>query len=122
MVPLPLKIPTPTPAPDRGGPVAYLGGPVTWCLDVVSVTLVLQFIVLLVADVGSLGVQNVSFGMPVASTLAPLGSMDRSRGVWEQKKGDLGVQASPRLRALGQVMVICWFRNSHSNSQTVCRS
>ena len=28
MVPLPLNILTPTPAPDRGGPVACLGGPV----------------------------------------------------------------------------------------------
>ena len=27
MVPLPLNIPTPTPVPDRGGPVACLGGP-----------------------------------------------------------------------------------------------
>ena len=26
----PLNIPTPTPAPDRGGPVACLGGPVAW--------------------------------------------------------------------------------------------
>ena len=25
---VPLKIPTPTPAPDQGGPVACLGGPV----------------------------------------------------------------------------------------------
>ena len=28
--PAPLNIPTPTPAPDRGGPVACLGGPVAF--------------------------------------------------------------------------------------------
>ena len=27
---VPLKIPTPTHAPDQGGPVACLGGPVAW--------------------------------------------------------------------------------------------
>ena len=26
----PLNIPTPTPAPNRGGPVACVGGPVAW--------------------------------------------------------------------------------------------
>ena len=30
MVPLPLNIPTPAAAPDRGGPVACLGGPVVF--------------------------------------------------------------------------------------------
>ena len=39
------------------------------------------------------GTQNLSFGMPGASTLALWGTMGRSRGTWEQKKGDLGVQA-----------------------------
>ena len=37
--------------------------------------------------------QNQSFGMPGASTLAPWGTMGRSRGTWGLKKGDLGVQA-----------------------------
>ena len=30
--PAPLNIPTPTPAPDRGGPVARLGGPAVFVL------------------------------------------------------------------------------------------
>ena len=39
------------------------------------------------------GAQNLSFGMPGASTLAPWGTMERSRGTWGFKKGDLGAQA-----------------------------
>ena len=35
----------------------------------------------------------MSFGMPVASTLAPWGTIVRSRGTWEHEKGNLGVQA-----------------------------
>ena len=37
--------------------------------------------------------QELSFGMLAASALAPEGAIDRSRGTWEPKKGDLGVQA-----------------------------
>ena len=36
---------------------------------------------------------DLSFGMPVASTLAAWTSMERSRGTWLHKKGDLGIQA-----------------------------
>ena len=45
------------------------------------------------ADVVSFGAHIVSFGMPVASTLASL-TIERSRGTWEHKKGNIGVQAS----------------------------
>ena len=31
--PAPHNIPTPSPAPDPGGPVACLGGPVAWALS-----------------------------------------------------------------------------------------
>ena len=44
-------------------------------------------------DIVTFGGQNQSFGMPGASTLAPWGTMGRSRGTWGLKKGDLGVQA-----------------------------
>ena len=39
------------------------------------------------------GPPNLSFGRPGASTFAPWATMGRSRGPWEHKKGDLGVQA-----------------------------
>ena len=29
--PAPLNTPTPTPAPDQGGPVAWVGGPIASC-------------------------------------------------------------------------------------------
>ena len=48
---------------------------------------------ILETDMVTFGAQNLSFGMPGASTLAPWGTMGRSRGTWEHKKGDLGVQA-----------------------------
>ena len=54
---------------------------------------VLQLTVILSADVVSFGAQNVSSGMLVASTLAPWGTIERSRGTWEHKKGDLGIKA-----------------------------
>jgi hypothetical protein len=39
------------------------------------------------------GAQNMSFGMPAASTLTSWVNMGRSRSTWEHKKGDRGVQA-----------------------------
>ena len=45
------------------------------------------------ADGVSIGTQNVSFGMPVAPTLAPWGTIERSRGLLEHKNGDVGMQA-----------------------------
>ena len=45
------------------------------------------------SDVVSFGAQNIPFGMPVASTLAPWGTIERSRGTSKHKKGDLEVQA-----------------------------
>ena len=39
----------------------------------------------------SFGGQNVLFGMLVASSLAPWGTIERFRRTWEHKKGDLGV-------------------------------
>ena len=62
------------------------------CL-VVSMSRVLQFTVNWGADAVSCGAQNVSFEMPVASTLAPCGIIERSRGTWEHKKGDFAIQA-----------------------------
>ena len=49
--------------------------------------------VILETDTVTFGAQNLSFGRPGASTFAPWGTMGRSRGTWEHKKGDLGVQA-----------------------------
>ena len=66
---------------------------VRWCLAVVSVFHVLQSVVIFGVDVVSLGAKNVSFGMLVASNLIPWGTIDRFRGTWEHKNGDLGVQA-----------------------------
>ena len=51
------------------------------------ITLILE------TDIVTFGAQNHSFGMPGASTLAPWGTMARSRGTWGLKKEDLGVQA-----------------------------
>ena len=45
------------------------------------------------ADVVSLRSQDVSFGMHVASTLAPWGTIERSWGTWKHKKGGFGVHA-----------------------------
>ena len=43
------------------------------------------------ADVVSFGAQNMSFAMLVAPNLAPWRTIERFRGTWEHKKGDLGV-------------------------------
>ena len=43
------------------------------------------------ADSVQFGAQNVSFGMLVASNLAPWGTIERFSGTREHKKGDLGV-------------------------------
>ena len=63
---------------------------VRWCLDVVLMSRVLQLTVIWGADIVSLVPQNVSFGMPVASTLAPWGIIERCRGTWEHKNRDWG--------------------------------
>ena len=64
-----------------------------WFLDVGFQIIFFQITLILETDIGTFGAQNQSFGMPGASTLAPWGTMGRSRGTWEHKKGDLGVQA-----------------------------
>ena len=66
---------------------------VRWCPDVVSISVVLQFAVIVGVEVVILGAQQTTFGMPVAFALAPLGAIERSRGTWEDKQGDFGVQA-----------------------------
>ena len=43
-------------------------------------------------DFGS-GWCHVSFGMPVAPTLAPWGTIERCRGTLVHKMGDVGIQA-----------------------------
>ena len=50
-------------------------------------------IIVLETDTVIFGPQNLSFGRPGACTLAPWGTMARSRGAWEHKNKDLGVQA-----------------------------
>ena len=64
-----------------------------WFLDVSFQVTFLQITMILETDTVTLGAEKLSFGMPGASILAPLGTMGRSRGTWEHKKGDLGVQA-----------------------------
>jgi hypothetical protein len=64
-----------------------------WFLDVGFQIIFFQITLILETDIGTFGAQNQSFGMPGASTLAPWGTMGRSRGTWGLKKGDLGVQA-----------------------------
>ena len=54
---------------------------------------IFQITLILETDIVIFGAQNQSFGMPAASTLAPCGTMGRSRGTWGLKKGDVGVQA-----------------------------
>ena len=66
---------------------------VRWCPDVVSMSCVLQFVVILRADVFSFDAQIVSVGMLVAYTLAPLGTSERSRDTSELKKEHHGAQA-----------------------------
>ena len=64
-----------------------------WFLEVGFQIIFFQITLILETDIVTFGVQNQSFGMPGASTLAPWGTMGRSRGTWGLKKGDLGVQA-----------------------------
>ena len=64
-----------------------------WCLDVGFQIIFFQITLISETDIVTFGAQNQSFGMPGASTLAPWGTMGRSRGTWGLKKGDLGVQA-----------------------------
>ena len=47
------------------------------------------------ADGDSFGAQNVSFGMLVAPTLARWGTIKRSSGTLEHKKGDVGLDFCP---------------------------
>ena len=65
------------------------------CLDEVSMSRVLNFTLISGMDVVSFGTQNVSFGMffaSTASTLAPWGTIVKTRVPWEHKKGDFVVQ------------------------------
>ena len=64
-----------------------------WCLDVGFQIIFFQITLIWETDIVIFGIQNQSFGMPGASTLAPWGTMGRSRGTWGLKKEDLGVQA-----------------------------
>ena len=64
-----------------------------WCLDVGFQIIFFEITLILETDIVTFGPQHQSFGMPGASTLAPWGSMGRSRGTWGLKKGDFGVQA-----------------------------
>ena len=66
---------------------------VRWCLGIVSTLRVTQFTAIWGVDVVSLDAQKISFGMLVASTLAPCGITERSRLTWDHKNEDLGVQA-----------------------------
>ena len=50
------------------------------CPDVVAMSRVLYLTLTWGADVVSFGGEKVSFGMPVASTLALWGTIERSRG------------------------------------------
>ena len=52
----------------------------------------IPIVVYLEKDTVTFGAQNLSFGRPGASSLAPWGTMGRSRGTWEDTKGHLGVQ------------------------------
>ena len=64
-----------------------------WFLDVGFQIIFFQITLILETDIVTFGVQNQSFGMLGASTLAPWGTMGRSRGTWGLRKGDFGVQA-----------------------------
>lgn len=64
-----------------------------WCLDNVSMSQFLQSTMLWGVDVVTCGARNLSFGNPVAFTLAPWGTIARSRGLWDQEKGDRRAQA-----------------------------
>ena len=68
-------------------------GFVRWFLDVSFHITFLRIIVIMERDTVIFGAQNLSFGRPGASTLAPWGTMGRSRGTWEYTTGHLGVQA-----------------------------
>ena len=62
------------------------------CLDVVSLSRVIQSTVIFGAVVVSFGNQNLSFGMLFASSLTLWGTIERFRGARDHKKGDLGAQ------------------------------
>ena len=61
-----------------------------WWLHVVATSRVLQLTVISGADGVSFGTQNVLFGMFFAPALAFWGTIERSRGTWEHKKGYFG--------------------------------
>ena len=84
---------------------------VRWCRVVVSISLFQQFTVFWGADVVNFGARKVSFGMPVASTLAPWVTLERSRGTWEHETRYLGVQAWMPIDfgwTLGPYSETCW--------------
>ena len=64
-----------------------------WCPDVVAMSRILQVTVISGASGVRFGAQNVVFGMLGSTTLAPWGTIERSRGTEEHKKGDVGIQA-----------------------------
>ena len=66
---------------------------VRWFLDAVAMSRVLQLTVISGADAVSFVAEIVLFGMPLAPTLVPWGTIARSWGTWEHKKGDDGIQA-----------------------------
>ena len=67
---------------------------VRWLLDV-GFQAFFRILVAVTSDMNVImvGAQNLSFGRPGAPTLAPWGTIGRSRNSWEHKKRDLGVQA-----------------------------
>ena len=65
---------------------------VRWCLDAVLTSRIFQLTVILGADIDSFGAESVSYGMLVASILVSLGTIERSGGTSEHKKGVPGVQ------------------------------
>ena len=81
---------------------------VRWCPHSVSMAHFSQFAVIWDAHVVSFVVQNVSFGMLVASILAPRGTIDRFRGTWEHKKGDLEVPGLDFCRFWGDFGTAIW--------------
>ena len=76
---------------------------VRWCPDAVSMSRVLQLTAIWGADVVSLRAQNMSFGMLLASTLAPWGTIQRS-------KGDLVLEVLQKYN-FSRILGFCCFRS-----------
>ena len=64
-----------------------------WWPHEVAMSRVFELTVISGEDGVSFGFQIASFGMPVAPTLAPWGTIGLFRGTLERKKGDVEVQA-----------------------------